>query len=194
MSTAIQVEESANENSDQETAPKPEMAKCQYCNIDFASVEIQGHIDDCDMRKINCEKCGQRVLMDVFDFHFEECGANQGELIDPSSEMYVEERNEEENSDGGMEEEESEMTYERLLLLDENAVSKGMTQEQIKEFRELLYVKSLDGEGSCVICMSEYQTGEYTRKLSCVHFFHKNCIDQWLGSNYTCPTCKKHLR
>jgi len=174
---------------------------CQFCNANFPSEEIEGHKDNCDMRKLNCDKCGERVLMDIFEIHYEECDTDQ---MDPSYEMYNRhpEDNNGGNSDhsGEMEEEEitqmneNEMTYERLLMLDENAVKVGMSPEQLKEFQEILYVKSLDGEGSCVICMSDYQTGEYLRKLSCRHMFHKKCIDQWLDAHITCPTCKKYLR
>jgi len=169
-----------------------QQARCQYCSADFSSEELNAHIDNCDLRKISCDKCGERILMDIFDIHYEEC---EPEDMDPPSE--INHRYDEDNGESGeMEEEitENNMTYERLLMLDENIVKKGMTQEQLKEFQELLYVKSLDGEGSCVICMSEYQTGEYIRKLTCCHVFHKNCIDQWLGANITCPTCKKELR
>jgi len=169
-----------NENSEG-TAMNNQETKCQFCNVNFNSEELTEHIDNCDMRKINCDKCGERVLMDVFDIHYEECESDEMDDL----------------SDGGSMEEENtanNLTYERLLELDENVVKKGMTEEQLKEFQEFLYVKSLDGEGSCVICMCDYQTGEYLRKLSCCHLFHKGCIDQWLGANITCPTCKKYLR
>ena len=28
------------------------------------------------------------------------------------------------------------------------------------------------------------------RQLRCIHFFHLNCIDQWLSLASTCPVCK----
>ncbi|RSH85673.1 hypothetical protein EHS25_003814 [Saitozyma podzolica] len=43
----------------------------------------------------------------------------------------------------------------------------------------------------CLICLSEYETGEECRVLNCRHAFHKDCVDQWLskGSN-SCPACR----
>ena len=178
---------------------KPEV-KCNYCSVDFASELIAEHTETCDMRKIPCDRCGERILMDIFDFHFEECEGQPMEYINPQGM-----RNQEEMDDESMEDEEinitettlqqeGNLTYEVLLRLDETIVKKGMSPEQLKEFPIQLYVKSLDGEGSCNICLYEYETGDYVRKLSCCHKFHKGCIDKWLDTNITCPMCKKYLR
>jgi len=156
------------------------------------------------------------VLLDIYDIHFEECleaetQPNEGNpriaTIASIANMYMRARAGNEMEDDSIEDEEnmeeedegffldeSEMTYERLLMLDANVVKKGMSSEQLKEFPVQLYVRSLDGEGSCVVCMCDYETGEYVRKLSCNHNFHKGCIDKWLDANITCPTCKKYLR
>lgn len=198
-------------------APKKLEVKCQYCNTSFASDALADHVEECNMRKIPCERCGERVLIDIYDMHFEECSSEEGQqnqgnpriaTIANIANMYmrshagneIEDDNSVGDDEDNMEEEdgffldESEMTYERLLMLDANVVKKGMTSEQLKEFPVQLYVRSLDGEGSCVVCMCDYETGEYVRKLSCNHNFHKACIDKWLDANITCPTCKKWLR
>lgn len=44
---------------------------------------------------------------------------------------------------------------------------------------------------NCVVCISEISTGEAVRTLPCMHFFHKDCIDQWLKTNMSCPVCKR---
>lgn len=43
----------------------------------------------------------------------------------------------------------------------------------------------------CAVCLSFLEEGEIARTLpNCKHTFHANCIDQWLGSNSTCPICR----
>jgi len=157
------------------------------------------------MRPNPCPRCGEQVAGDAFDLHLEQCGDRHSaeNPTQPRFSTYFGNTSEADNmsmdyDDNGMEDEfflqEEEFTYERLLMLDETIVKKGMTVEQMKDFLTQLYVKSLDGEGSCSICLSDYETGEYTRRLTCDHKFHKGCIDKWLDANITCPMCKKYLR
>lgn len=44
---------------------------------------------------------------------------------------------------------------------------------------------------SCAVCMNEFRTWQKVRTLTCRHFFHMACIDEWL-INYSslCPLCK----
>ncbi|RWW33714.1 hypothetical protein GW17_00001570 [Ensete ventricosum] len=51
------------------------------------------------------------------------------------------------------------------------------------------------GRGSeCAICLSEFAPGERVRVLpSCNHRFHGHCIDRWLASRLSCPTCRRSL-
>jgi len=43
---------------------------------------------------------------------------------------------------------------------------------------------------TCAICMADFETGEDLRSLYCSHFYHKECIDKWLGVATACPVCK----
>ena len=46
----------------------------------------------------------------------------------------------------------------------------------------------------CPICLSEFVEGEKLRVLpGCCHSFHMDCIDAWLVSNSSCPSCRKSL-
>ncbi|KAI3830969.1 hypothetical protein MKX03_010267 [Papaver bracteatum] len=46
----------------------------------------------------------------------------------------------------------------------------------------------------CVICISEFSPGEKIRILpKCNHGFHTKCIDKWLSSHSSCPTCRHCL-
>ena len=56
---------------------------------------------------------------------------------------------------------------------------------------------------SCVICLVDFEEGDQTFLLSgCSHFFHSNCIVDWLASQIStsssegspsCPTCRTKL-
>lgn len=62
------------------------------------------------------------------------------------------------------------------------------------------YPKTLLGESRrlpkpndniCPICLSEYQPKDSLRTIpECNHYFHANCVDEWLKMNATCPLCR----
>ncbi|KAF8391094.1 hypothetical protein HHK36_023394 [Tetracentron sinense] len=46
-------------------------------------------------------------------------------------------------------------------------------------------------EAECAICLSEFLIGELIRVLPrCKHGFHVQCIEKWLYSHASCPTCR----
>lgn len=46
----------------------------------------------------------------------------------------------------------------------------------------------------CPICLAEFMDGEKVRILpECCHSFHADCIDTWLLSNPSCPSCRHSL-
>lgn len=53
-------------------------------------------------------------------------------------------------------------------------------------------IKILDTD--CTICLGEFEEGERVRVLpKCNHGFHVRCIDPWLVSHSSCPTCRQSL-
>ncbi|KAH9593349.1 zinc finger protein [Trypanosoma melophagium] len=89
------------------------------------------------------------------------------------------------------------MSYEQLLELQERIgyVSKGITKEQI---RECLCDVARPSDGTCVVCQGEWEEGDAAGEpavelKTCHHIFHRACIEQWLGSNKTCPVCKQEV-
>ncbi|URE07249.1 Zinc finger, C3HC4 type (RING finger) [Musa troglodytarum] len=46
----------------------------------------------------------------------------------------------------------------------------------------------------CAICLSDFSDGEKIRVLpACGHRFHVVCVDTWLLSHCSCPTCRRRL-
>jgi hypothetical protein len=43
----------------------------------------------------------------------------------------------------------------------------------------------------CLICQFEYQEKETVRTLPCGHYFHQECVDQWLLVKDFCPYCRQ---
>lgn len=43
----------------------------------------------------------------------------------------------------------------------------------------------------CIICMDNYNDTDALKILPCHHYFHKDCIKEWLLQyNHVCPICK----
>lgn len=62
---------------------------------------------------------------------------------------------------------------------------------KIKDESSLLMYK--EKEEKCVICWEDYKIDDQIRCLHCdgKHFFHQDCVDQWLKSYSRCPICNK---
>jgi len=45
----------------------------------------------------------------------------------------------------------------------------------------------------CMVCLSNFATGEEVRQLPCGHVFHATCIDEWLRRCTDCPICKANV-
>ena len=53
-------------------------------------------------------------------------------------------------------------------------------------------IKIIDTD--CTICLGEFEEGDKVRVLpKCSHGFHVRCIDPWLVSHSSCPTCRRSL-
>ncbi|CAL0319621.1 unnamed protein product [Lupinus luteus] len=76
------------------------------------------------------------------------------------------------------------------------AASKGLKKKALHQIPVAVY-----GAGSasiaateCPICLGEFMNGEKVRVLpKCHHGFHVRCIDTWLLSHSSCPTCRQSL-
>ncbi|XP_055817844.1 RING-H2 finger protein ATL78-like [Solanum dulcamara] len=75
--------------------------------------------------------------------------------------------------------------------------NRGIKKKALKTFPIITFSTELKHPGldsECVICLSEFRTGEKIKILpKCNHGFHVNCIDKWLNSHSSCPTCRNCL-
>ncbi|KAL5541295.1 hypothetical protein UlMin_042517 [Ulmus minor] len=89
-------------------------------------------------------------------------------------------------------------TLSGRIIIDQNSasiVSMGLDDTIIGS-----YPKTLIGEScrlpnptanTCSICLSEYKAKEALRTIpDCGHYFHDDCIVEWLKLNATCPLCR----
>ncbi|XP_022752001.1 RING-H2 finger protein ATL78-like [Durio zibethinus] len=73
----------------------------------------------------------------------------------------------------------------------------GVEQKALRTFPTVKYTTELKLrvlDTACVICLSKFGAGECLRILpKCNHGFHTRCIDKWLSSHSSCPTCRHCL-
>ncbi|XP_031115306.1 RING-H2 finger protein ATL78-like [Ipomoea triloba] len=74
----------------------------------------------------------------------------------------------------------------------------GIKKKALKTFPIISYAagdSKLPGlDTDCAICLSEFAAGDRVRVLpKCNHGFHVRCIDKWLSSHSSCPTCRHCL-
>ncbi|EME29400.1 hypothetical protein Gasu2_32110 [Galdieria sulphuraria] len=58
------------------------------------------------------------------------------------------------------------------------------------EEAEWLFDQILRDHNICVICLDDFEVNCSIRMLHCAHFFHSNCLRQWLSKSTQCPLCK----
>ncbi|KAI3502771.1 hypothetical protein L1887_31071 [Cichorium endivia] len=80
------------------------------------------------------------------------------------------------------------------------SASKGIKRKFIEALPTVKYDSAKDdnggklSSGDCAICLAEYTDGDEIRVLPpCGHGFHVGCIDKWLGSHSSCPSCRQIL-
>lgn len=42
---------------------------------------------------------------------------------------------------------------------------------------------------NCPICLEDFKIDEELTYLKCLHYYHSNCIREWLENRKTCPFC-----
>lgn len=70
-----------------------------------------------------------------------------------------------------------------------------VTVQDLLTNSSILLIKDIQNpESKCHICNENYGTYDICRRLSsCNHYYHFNCIDNWLTSNRNCPICNTNI-
>ncbi|VVA89996.1 unnamed protein product [Arabis nemorensis] len=83
--------------------------------------------------------------------------------------------------------------YELLLALDDNNHRHGGASTHRINNLPQSTVQNDNYQETCVICLETPTIGDTIRHLPCLHKFHKDCIDPWLGRSKSCPVCKSSV-
>lgn len=89
--------------------------------------------------------------------------------------------------------------YELLLLLDASVAPKTLPTTQVQSFPTLKFNKKSDNLKFeiivCAICLTDFEENDELKELPCKHYFHSDCITQWLSkSSTTCPVDNVSLK
>lgn len=95
------------------------------------------------------------------------------------------------------------MSYEQLLELQEmiGHESRGASSRAIDSLRISSFGEVCTGseeveaghEQVCAICQCEFDEEDQLKILKCMHFYHTECIVQWLNINKVCPVCNHEV-
>lgn len=72
---------------------------------------------------------------------------------------------------------------------------KGLRKAALRQIPVAVYgAEQGVGSTECPICLGEFLDGDKIRVLpKCHHCFHIKCVDVWLASHSSCPTCRQSL-
>uniref|UniRef100_A0A7N1A2M4 RING-type E3 ubiquitin transferase n=1 Tax=Kalanchoe fedtschenkoi TaxID=63787 RepID=A0A7N1A2M4_KALFE len=75
------------------------------------------------------------------------------------------------------------------------AANKGLKKKVIRVLPKHTFSSSTENASAeCPICLAEFVDGDELRALPlCRHEFHAACIDMWLQSRSSCPSCRRIL-
>uniref|UniRef100_A0A7N0UIQ9 RING-type E3 ubiquitin transferase n=1 Tax=Kalanchoe fedtschenkoi TaxID=63787 RepID=A0A7N0UIQ9_KALFE len=50
------------------------------------------------------------------------------------------------------------------------------------------------GDGTCSVCLDEFEDEADVLRTACAHYFHDKCISVWLMRKASCPICRSHMQ
>ena len=98
------------------------------------------------------------------------------------------------------------MSYEELTALGEvvGTVATGLSQAQIDALPVMKYaqlpsvvLKERNAEDNeeeqCAVCRLEFEAEDDVKQLPCGHYYHPECVGQWLQQKKVCPQCNREI-
>ncbi|KAL4498001.1 hypothetical protein ABPG72_014858 [Tetrahymena utriculariae] len=71
-----------------------------------------------------------------------------------------------------------------------NQASADQTQQH-QNIPTTLQVSTLKNKQCCSLCLLEFAKGQKLRITICSHYYHSQCLEEWLESNENCPLCRQ---
>ena len=80
-------------------------------------------------------------------------------------------------------------------IINDDLVSEGgkspTYQKLLKKLPIIKFSQLIDQNNKkCLVCQEEMCSSDSIRMLTCFHYYHVKCIDQWLKTKRECPLCK----
>lgn len=72
------------------------------------------------------------------------------------------------------------------------SANRGLKNKAMRSLPKFTYDSAVGRvSGECAICLAEYGDDEIRVLPQCGHCFHVRCVDTWLASHSSCPSCRK---
>ncbi|KAF7112125.1 hypothetical protein CFC21_112061 [Triticum aestivum] len=70
----------------------------------------------------------------------------------------------------------------------------GLRKKAIDALPTVSFAAAASSSSECAICLAEFADGEAVRVLpGCGHGFHIACVDAWLRTRASCPSCRASI-
>ena len=188
--------------------------KCELCLKNFETkISFELHARYCykqEEPEINLNNWENFRIDDLIvpeEYNNHDINANDQNIHENISESYVEnlsanhhnQNNEEDHHDSyysanSLNDEEQNMSYENLLILDENLknpLNDFYLTMLVPEKIQASTISHLSEESKkCLICLEDFENNNFIIRLPCFHIFHQEEINYWFRENKKCPICR----
>ncbi|EGG21838.1 hypothetical protein DFA_01724 [Cavenderia fasciculata] len=86
-----------------------------------------------------------------------------------------------------------EIDIERIKFILKHRPTPPISDYQFQELTEEVEITKRNKEriGDCSVCCCEFDLEDFAIKLPCKHYYHYDCITQWLKLHSSCPNCRE---